>query len=101
MADTEAPPAAVLPELTEMVDVYEAMVELSEEHLHRPVTVNINTWEDGTFRIRVFHQRRPTIRETLYYHSEEGVVRYGVEADDELNDEHVLTAIDPTADTEP
>lgn len=97
MPDADAPPAVVLPALTEVVDVYDRMVELADEHLTRPVTAKINTWEDGTFRIRVFHQRRPDVRETLYYHSEEGTVRYGVEGDDELKDERVVTTIEPAA----
>lgn len=97
MDDADAPPADVLPALSEVVDIYEQIVELANDHLSRPITVKINTWEDGTFRIRAFHQRRSNVRETLYYHSDEGVIRYGVEGDDELKDEQIITTIEPAA----
>lgn len=92
MVDLDAPPADVLPALTEVVDVYDELVELADDHLQRPVSTKINTWEDGTFRIRVFHQRRPDVRETLYYHSDEGEILYGVEGDEELKEMRVISS---------
>jgi hypothetical protein len=88
-------PAVSLEAVDDAVDIYETLVELADEHLQRPVTTTVDTWEDGTFRIRVYHQRSPEVRETLYYHSAEGKVWYGVEAGETLRDDEVITTIEP------
>lgn len=76
--------------------IYQQMLDLAGEHLNEPVTATIDTWEDGTFRVRVFHHiPASNEREVLYYHSEEGVIRYGVESDDELKSERVVSTNEP------
>lgn len=79
--------------------VYDRMLTLASEHLTSPISVTVDTWEDGTFRIQAYHQRHPHEREVLYYHSEEGVVRYGVEAGDELKCERVVTRLESSEDS--
>lgn len=92
---TDASVADQLPPVEEISPIYDRLLELAGEHLARPVTATVDTWEDGTFRIRVFHHYAGTDnRETLYYHSAEGAVRYGVEGDDTLTDERVVARID-------
>lgn len=73
---TDAQP---LPHSEAFAAIYDDLLELADAHIDRPRSATIDTWEDGTFRIRIYHQRHPDTRESLYYHSEEGVVRYGVE----------------------
>ncbi|MEF8782068.1 MAG: hypothetical protein V5A39_03855 [Haloarculaceae archaeon] len=70
------------------------MLELAADHLSSPISVTVDTWEDGTYRIQAYHCR-PDEREVLYYHSDEGVVRYGVEAGDDLKCDREVTRIEP------
>lgn len=95
MSVTQAPPAEVLADIDQLTDVYDEMVELADEHLQRPVSTTLDTWEDGTFRIRIYHQIAPEKRESLYYNSDEGEVHYGVEAADELKDHRVIKTVEP------
>lgn len=79
-----------IPRAESFAPVYHEMLELVPEHLSRPVSVSIKAWEDGTFRIMVFHQIATDRREALYYHSDEDVIRYGIEDGNELEDERVV-----------
>lgn len=91
-------PIDAMPGAAAFEDVYHRLLELAADELHRPVSTTIDTWEDGTFRIRVYHHIAGAgERETLYYHSDEGVVRYGIEGGDRLKDERVVTTIEPPA----
>lgn len=97
---THPPVADALPDATAFASIYAELLELAEEHLTRPVSTTIDTWEDGTFRIRVYHHIPPESQETLYYHSAEGEVRYGIETPDELKDERVVTTIEAAGASE-
>jgi hypothetical protein len=76
--------AQVLPPASAFTGVYAELHELADDYLDRPITATIDTFEDGTFRVQVYHHISPDGREALYYHSEEGEILYGVEASDEL-----------------
>lgn len=68
-----------MPAFEEFGPVYESLLELAEEHLDSPVQTRIETWEDGEFKIRVFHGYAPQedgqrLRSVLRYHSAEDAV---------------------------
>ena len=75
---------------TQITPIYDEMRELADEHLTRPVTFTIDTYEDGTFRIRAEHHIPPDGEETLYYHSEDQTIRYAVVLDGAIKDEKII-----------
>jgi len=89
------PDDQALPRADAFATIYDELLTLAAEHVDRPHSATIDTWEDGTFRIRIYHQRSPDIQESLYYHSAEGVVRHGVEDHDTgtLRTERELTTL--------
>lgn len=84
-----------IPRSQAFADVYDEMLDLAPEYLDENVSVEVDAWMDGSFRVVVFHWRGEDEREALYYHSDEGVVRYGVETDEELKVDRSVTAIEP------
>jgi hypothetical protein len=78
--------------------IYDRMRELADEHLTRPVTFTIDTYEDGTFRIQAKHHIPPDGEETLYYHSEKETVRYAVMVNGGMKDEKIIAEL-PVRDT--
>lgn len=101
---TKLPPGegsiATIPEADQFVPVYERMHDLAAEHLTEPVTAQINTYEDATFRVTFYHHYPgQDKREVLYYHTErsDGTVKYGIEdyANETITNERVITAIEP------
>jgi hypothetical protein len=81
-----------IPEPDDFADVYHRMLELGRDYLREPVSVKIDGWQDGTFRITVFHfvPGSDGRREALFYHSEEEEIIYGVEDNDELQSKQVV-----------
>lgn len=91
-----------MPDAAAFADVYDELLELAEEHLTRPVTATVRTYEDGTIRILVYHHRpAQQEREVLYYHTErsDGAVEYAIEdrANEELRAERTIAEIEPPA----
>jgi dsDNA-binding SOS-regulon protein len=87
-----------IPRSEAFAEVYDQMLELADEHLTEPLSAKISTFEDGTFRITVYHHFAGAgEREVLYYHTERSdcQVIYGIESDEEIRDEHVITSIEP------
>mgnify|MGYP000601519195 CR=1 FL=1 len=89
---------AGIPRADEFGTVYDQLLELADEHLTEPVSAKVDAWEDGTYRVLVYHHIPPDQREGLYFHSDEGVVRYGIEdnSEGELKNERVITTISPS-----
>jgi len=74
--------------------IYERMLDLTPEHLDSPVSTTIDAWVDGTYQIKIYHHIVNDDRELLYYHSEDGVIKYGLIGDDELVEERVIAEPD-------
>jgi len=86
---------ATVPRADEFAAIYDFMLEIAPEHLETPISATVDTWEDGEIRITVYHHYPGTEkREVLYYHSSEGVIRYGVESEDRVRDEQVITTVE-------
>ena len=90
-------PCESVPRAGTFAEIYDEVLDLVDGHLQRPVTATIDTYEDGTFRIQIYHHVPPDTREALYYHSAEGTVFYGVEDGDELKEMDPVTSIEPPA----
>jgi len=87
-----------IPRAEAFANVYDQMLELAAEHLTEPVTARVDTFEDGTFRITVYHHLAGAgEREVLYYHTERSdcQVKYGIESDEEIKQEEIITSINP------
>jgi hypothetical protein len=97
-ADDVAGAESGLPEPSSFAPIYATVCELAEELLDGPVQTEITTWEDGEFKIRVFHGYGPNsagcgarLRTVLRYHSAEGQVDGAVlEVDAESGDETLI-----------
>lgn len=88
---------ATMPRAEAFATAYDELLDLASDHLTEPVSATIDTWEDGEFRIRVYHQIPPDEREVLYYHSSEPEVRYAIQSDDSIRGERVVATIDAGA----
>jgi hypothetical protein len=88
------------PDDTRLTPVYERLQVLADEHLTRPVTFTIDTYEDETFRIQAKHHIPPDGEEILYYHSDDQTVRYAVQLEGGLKEERVVADLSvPDGDT--
>lgn len=75
-------PSAVsreMPASERIATAYDHLHALADEHLDRPVSTHLKTWEDGTFEVRVWHHYSlPSEdghrRDLLRYHSREDAV---------------------------
>jgi len=98
MADGEEPaPSPPLPRADAFADVYDRMLDLADEHLPTPISATIDTWEDGEFRIKLYHHIPTDTEEVLYYHSAEQTVRYAIQdlEAETLTNERVVATIEP------
>jgi hypothetical protein len=89
-----------IPSAGEFSEVYDKMLMLAEEHVRHPQSAEIDAWEDGTFRIKIFHKHGTSEEDSLYYHSEEGVIKYAIEDLDagELVTEREITTLDSSSE---
>jgi len=97
-ADLDERPPDTVPRTDAFGDVFDRLLELADEHLEEPVAATVDAYDDGTYRVQVYHHIPPDEREVLYYHSDEGVIRYGVEdlGSDTLKTERVVESLEPT-----
>jgi len=79
-----------IPQSDAFSEIYERMLDLAPEYVPSPASATVDAWEDGTFRVKIYHSIGTSGRELLHYHSEEGVIKYGLIEDDELVEERVL-----------
>jgi hypothetical protein len=84
-----------LPPATAFADVYTELCALVDEYLERPVGSKINTWEDGSVRVQIWHQRSPDERAVLYYHSDRGEIEYAVEHGDSVTSRETVRSVEP------
>lgn len=88
--DSEDESVENIPRPREFGEIYGRMLDLAPDHVRSPMSAKIDCWEDATFRIKIFHSIGNSGRELLHFHSEEGVIKYGLIEDDMLVEERVL-----------
>jgi len=99
-----------VPRIKDIADILDEITDIGYDQLDRPVSVDIETWEDGQYKIRVSHAEGGAGRyyrdAVVQYHSKREQVEYMVAridregSDDELLEEEVLGQIsDPLQKT--
>ena len=90
------PSADGIPPWDRIGPIYERVVDLAREELAAPVSVDVESWEDGEFEVIARHSHGIVcpgvrMRSSLRYHSAAGVVEAGViEVDKEGGDETMI-----------
>lgn len=91
---------ADVPRAASFAKIFDRMLDLAEDHVASPVTASVDAYEDGTFRIKIYHHRPPDEKEMLYYHSDEGRVLYGRENDERIIIMREVERIEPAVGSE-
>lgn len=60
--------------MTALAPIVDRLQELAHEHVPRPRTCDVTVWEDGDYRLMIWHGSGHTEREGLIYDNDDGVV---------------------------
>lgn len=95
--DYPAPAIDSLPDSSRLATAYDRVRSLAEVHLDGPVTVEIDAWEDGEYRITAYHSYGPwrpggdRLKALLRSHSAEHTVRGALfEVDGDTGEESLI-----------
>lgn len=65
-----------MPRMTMLAPVVDRLQELADEHVPRPHTFEIVLWDDGDYRLTIWHAHGQDIREQLVYDTDTGGVNW-------------------------
>ena len=86
-----------VPQIADIAQVFDEVIDIARDQLKHPISVKIQTWQDGEYQIRVRHSQgkphryRYELESAIQYHSDrEDVEAFLVEKDQHGDDDEVL-----------